>query len=77
MTGSRASRASRRVSLNVLHQVASDDVVMNERLDSITLNGKPVELPIMGVFEIEDGRIKAWREYFDLGPARAAYEEQS
>jgi limonene-1,2-epoxide hydrolase len=63
--------------LNVLNQVASDDVVMNERLDSIMLNGKLVELPIMGVFEIEDARIKAWREYFDLGPARAAYEEQA
>jgi limonene-1,2-epoxide hydrolase len=32
-----------------------------------------VVLPICGVFEVEDGRIKAWREYFDLGPARAAY----
>jgi limonene-1,2-epoxide hydrolase len=36
--------------------------------------GKPVTLPIMGVFEIEGGRIKAWREYFDLGPVRAAYD---
>jgi limonene-1,2-epoxide hydrolase len=56
------------------HQVATDTVVMNERTDHIFLNGQPVDLPIMGVFEIEDGRIKAWREYFDLGPARAAYE---
>ena len=61
--------------LDVRHQVASDRVVMNERVDSITLNGKPVTLPIVGVFEVEDGRIKAWREYFDLGPARAAYSD--
>lgn len=59
--------------LVVHHQVATDHVVMNERTDYITLNGQPVVLPICGVFEIEDGRIKAWREYFDLGPARAAY----
>jgi limonene-1,2-epoxide hydrolase len=59
--------------LDIRNQVASEDLVMNERVDSITLNGQPVTLPIMGVFEIEDGRIKAWREYFDLGPARAAY----
>jgi limonene-1,2-epoxide hydrolase len=59
--------------LEIHHQVASANVVMNERTDSITLNGKPVVLPICGVFEIEHGRIKAWREYFDLGPARAAY----
>ena len=60
--------------LEIRHQVASDDVVMNERTDFITLNGKPVTLPITGVFEIRDGLITAWREYFDLGPARAAYE---
>jgi len=59
--------------LVIHHQVATDRVVMNERTDHITLNGQPVALPISGVFEIEDGRIKAWREYFDLGPARAAY----
>jgi len=27
------------------------------------------------VFEIEEGRIRAWREYFDLTPARAAYDK--
>ena len=60
--------------LVVHHQVATDDVVLNERTDYITMNGKPVTLPICGVFEIEDGRIKAWREYFDMGPVRAAYD---
>ena len=60
--------------LEVRHQVASDEVVMNERIDSITLNGKPVTLPICAVFELEAARIRAWREYFDLAPAKAAYE---
>jgi limonene-1,2-epoxide hydrolase len=32
-----------------------------------------VTLPICAVFEVEDGRIKAWREYFDTGPAKAAH----
>jgi limonene-1,2-epoxide hydrolase len=59
--------------LEIRHQIASADVVMNERTDYITLNGSPVVLPICGVFEIEGGRIKAWREYFDLSPAKAAY----
>ena len=62
--------------LVIHHQVATDEVVMNERTDHITLNGRPVVLPISGVFEIVDGRINAWREYFDLGPARAAYSEE-
>jgi limonene-1,2-epoxide hydrolase len=59
--------------LVVHHQAAAGDVVINERTDYITLNGKPVTLPICAVFELEGDRIKAWREYFDTGPARAAY----
>jgi limonene-1,2-epoxide hydrolase len=61
--------------LEVRHQVASGDVVMNERTDLITRNGGPVTLPICGVFEMQEGRIRAWREYFDLTPAKAAYEQ--
>jgi len=61
--------------LDVQHQAVAGNVVINERVDYITLNGKSVVLPICGVFELQDGRIKAWREYFDLGPAVAAYED--
>jgi len=60
--------------LEVHHQIATGDVVMNERTDRIVLNGHPVTLPITGVFEIHEGRIRAWREYFDLAPATAAFE---
>jgi limonene-1,2-epoxide hydrolase len=60
--------------LQVHHQVASAEVVINERTDAITLNGRPVTLRICAVFELADGRIRAWREYLDLAPARAAYE---
>jgi limonene-1,2-epoxide hydrolase len=42
-------------------------VVMNERLDRVTFGGQLAELRSCGVFEIEDGRIKAWRDYFDTG----------
>jgi limonene-1,2-epoxide hydrolase len=59
--------------LHIRHQVASGGVVINERIDDIVLNGTPVRLPISAVFEVEHGRIGAWREYFDSAPARAAY----
>ena len=59
--------------IEIHRQIASATVVMNERTDHIFLNGQPVSLPIMGVFDIADGHILAWHEYFDLGPARAAY----
>jgi limonene-1,2-epoxide hydrolase len=70
--GARADVPPPRIAIH--HQVAAGDVVMNERTDDVVLNGRPVTLQICAVFEIEDGRIAAWREYFDLGPAQAAYE---
>ncbi len=64
-----------RARIEVHHQVASDAVVINERTDVITLNGRSVTLPICAVFELVGGRIRTWREYLDLAPARAAYED--
>lgn len=58
--------------LLVHHQVAEGNVVMNERTDRITIRGTEVSLPICAVFEIEAGRITAWREYFDLAGLQAA-----
>jgi limonene-1,2-epoxide hydrolase len=40
--------------------------VLNERVDSFIVNGRPVVVPVAGVFEISGGKIKAWRDYFDL-----------
>jgi limonene-1,2-epoxide hydrolase len=50
-----------------LVNLASDGaVVFTERIDRMELGGKAVELPVTGVFEVEAGRIKAWRDYFDM-----------
>jgi limonene-1,2-epoxide hydrolase len=51
--------------LEIRHQVASDAVVINERTDHISFGGRSLVVPICAVFEIRDGRIAAWREYFD------------
>jgi limonene-1,2-epoxide hydrolase len=45
----------------------ADGIVMNERTDTLNLGGNVVELPVMGVFEFTDGKISAWRDYFDMG----------
>lgn len=52
----------------VLHQIAENDhgVVLTERTDRFKIGGKWVELPVMGIFELRDGLITAWRDYFDL-----------
>jgi limonene-1,2-epoxide hydrolase len=51
----------------VLNISASGDVVLTERIDRFEIGGKRVELPVMGAFEVKDGKIAAWRDYFDMG----------
>lgn len=52
----------------VVHQVAESEggVVMTERTDRFKMGETWVELPVMGAFELRDGRITAWRDYFDM-----------
>lgn len=45
---------------------AAGDLVLTERVDKFIGAEKTVELPVMGVFEINDGKIAAWRDYFDM-----------
>ena len=52
--------------IEILHQISSGNVVMNERIDYMVRESGQVALPVMGIFEMEHGKIKAWREYFDL-----------
>src|SRR5688572_12301282 len=50
----------------IRHQVSNGDVVMNERVDYFTPPGKErYGLPVTGVFEVKNGKIVAWRDYFD------------
>lgn len=42
------------------------DLVFAERVDRMKVGGKPVALPCCGVFEMAGGKIKVWRDYFDL-----------
>ena len=50
----------------IITLLANDDTVMVERLDKTVVAGKEVNLPCFGVFEMEGGKIKVWRDYFDL-----------
>jgi limonene-1,2-epoxide hydrolase len=51
----------------VHHQVdAGSGIVMNERNDVIAMkDGRTLDIPVMGIFEVEGDRIGAWRDYFD------------
>jgi limonene-1,2-epoxide hydrolase len=50
----------------IKHTTSAGNVVMNERVDRFVMGPKKIELPVAGVFEIRNGKIAAWRDYFDL-----------
>ena len=52
---------------DILNIVGSGDVVIAERLDRTRVGDKSVDLPCTGVFEMRDGKIAMWRDYFDMG----------
>jgi limonene-1,2-epoxide hydrolase len=59
--------SAKEVAWEVLHQVEQGNVVMNERVDRFVMaDGKNVALRVAGVFEIRDGKVSVWRDYFDL-----------
>lgn len=56
----------------VLHSAVNGDVVLNERVDRFDMGGTEVTVQVCGVFEIRDGKIARWRDYFDL----ASFQKQ-
>lgn len=53
----------------ILRQTSSGNLehglVLNERDDRVEIYGQWTTLPVAGVFEIENGKISLWRDYFD------------
>jgi limonene-1,2-epoxide hydrolase len=50
----------------IIHREAvAGNVVFLERLDRHLLAGKWIELPVNSVFEVQNGLITVWHEYFD------------
>jgi limonene-1,2-epoxide hydrolase len=46
--------------------VAEGSTVLNERTDAVIIGPVRLQFWICGVFEVHDGRITLWRDYFDL-----------
>ena len=55
-----------RTDWEIVNLLSRGDLVMAERIDRTVAGGRPVELPCLGVFEMRDGRIAVWRDYFDM-----------
>lgn len=50
-----------------IHEIAenANGVVMTERTDTMHLPAGPMPFPVMGAFDVKDGKIAGWRDYFD------------
>src|SRR5688500_13341746 len=54
------------IRFDVHPQLPNADIVMNDRTDHITMGDRVIALPVVGVFEIDNGRVRAWRDYFGM-----------
>ena len=50
----------------IVRIAAAGDSVLTERVDRFWYGERKIEIPVMGTFDIRDGKIAAWRDYFDL-----------
>ncbi len=57
---------SEEIEFQINHIAVDGDVVHTERVDTFQLEKGKVSIPVAGVFEISDGKIAAWRDYFDM-----------
>ena len=49
------------------HRVAADGAaVLTERTDALVIGPVRLQFWVCGVFEVHDGRITLWRDYFDM-----------
>lgn len=58
--------ACERVEWPVSREAETGGVVFNERIDRFHMPDKTIEIPVTGVWEVADGSITLWRDYFDL-----------
>lgn len=62
------------IDFRVHRQVSSGNLVFTERTDVMRFrDGRELPLPVAGVFEVVDGKIAAWRDYFDMATVTAAW----
>jgi limonene-1,2-epoxide hydrolase len=54
------------IEFRVANIASSGNIVLTERVDVFVQGDKRIELPVMGTFEVANGRIAKWRDYFDL-----------
>jgi limonene-1,2-epoxide hydrolase len=62
------------IEFRIINIAADGPVVLTERVDVFRVSDKSFELPVMGAFEVHDGKINAWRDYFDMNQFNSQME---
>jgi limonene-1,2-epoxide hydrolase len=67
------------IKVDVLASAACGNTVMNERIDHVIQGDGTVKMSIavMGIFEVEGGKITGWRDYFDTAGMFRQMEAQN
>jgi limonene-1,2-epoxide hydrolase len=58
-------------SFEFLNFAFADSTVFLERIDWCTINGNRAGFHVVGVYEVIDGKIASWRDYYDSAEIRA------
>lgn len=62
----RGSQKMKALPWELRHIAAYENVVMTERIDRFLVGDTQIRVPCMGIFELQNGKIAAWRDYWDL-----------
>jgi limonene-1,2-epoxide hydrolase len=63
-----------RTKWEIVTLLSAGDVVMVERVDRTETRVGNVDLPCVGVFQMRNGKIEEWRDYFDLATYQKAMQ---
>ncbi len=69
--------AASEVQWDIVNIVADGGAVLTDRVDKFKVNDQWIELRVMGAFEVADGKITAWRDYFDMNQFQTQFSAAS
>ena len=58
---------------DITHAAADGPIVLTERTDAMTIGRLHAEFWVCGTFEVRDGKVVLWRDYFDFAAVTAAF----
>ena len=65
-----------RIGFEIVHLAVTGTTVLTERVDLLQTGRAEALLPVMGSFDVEGGRIVAWRDYFDMTQAGSLLDDR-